>query len=62
MALNLKHSNATMRKLTRFSIFTISCLVFAGCSSTKNLKPGQVLYTGAEVKINPDSSGRIDDE
>ncbi len=51
-----------MRKLTRFGIFTISCLVFAGCSSTKNLKPGQVLYTGAEVKINPDSSGRIDDE
>lgn len=51
-----------MKKLIRFSIFTISCLVFAGCSSTKNLKPGQILYTGAEVKINPDSSAKIDDQ
>lgn len=51
-----------MRKLTRPILFILACLVYAGCSSTKSLKPGQALYTGAEVKINPDSSGRIEDE
>ncbi|RZL50279.1 MAG: hypothetical protein EOO93_23680, partial [Pedobacter sp.] len=51
-----------MRKLTRPLLFILACLVYAGCSSTKSLKPGQALYTGAEVKINPDSSGKIDDE
>jgi outer membrane protein assembly factor BamA len=50
-----------MTKLTRFSIFIIF-IISAGCSSTKNLKPGQILYTGADVKINPDTAGRIDDE
>ncbi|MFC4212875.1 BamA/TamA family outer membrane protein [Pedobacter lithocola] len=40
----------------------MACLVWAGCSSTKSLKPGQVLYTGAEVIINPDSSKKIDDQ
>jgi outer membrane protein assembly factor BamA len=38
------------------------CLVVAGCSSTRGLKPGQILYTGASVKINPDTSSKIDDE
>jgi len=51
-----------MRKLTRPILFVLACLVYAGCSSTKSLKPGQVLYTGADVIINPDSSGKIDDE
>lgn len=51
-----------MRKLTRPFLFLLACLVWAACSSTKSLKPGQILYTGAEVKINPDSSGKIDDE
>ncbi|RDC56061.1 hypothetical protein DU508_10550 [Pedobacter chinensis] len=51
-----------MRQLTRPFLFLLACLVYAGCSSTKSLKPGQILYTGAEVKINPDSSGRIDDQ
>ncbi|MDN3587216.1 BamA/TamA family outer membrane protein [Pedobacter aquatilis] len=51
-----------MRKLTRPILFILACLVYAGCSSTKSLKPGQALYTGAEVKINPDSAGRIEDE
>ncbi|TDQ08764.1 translocation and assembly module lipoprotein TamL [Pedobacter metabolipauper] len=37
-------------------------LFLAACSTTKRLKPGQILYTGAEVKINPDSSARIDDQ
>ncbi|UKT64336.1 BamA/TamA family outer membrane protein [Pedobacter mucosus] len=51
-----------MRKLTRPLLFLLACLVYAGCSSTKSLKPGQILYTGAEVKINPDTSAKIDDE
>jgi len=51
-----------MKQLIRPSLFILACLVWAACSSTKSLKPGQALYTGAEVKINPDSSGRIDDE
>lgn len=51
-----------MKQLTRPSLFILACLVWAGCSSTKSLKPGQILYTGAEVKINPDSSARIDDQ
>ncbi|PWS26657.1 hypothetical protein DHW03_15875 [Pedobacter yonginense] len=51
-----------MRQLTRPFLFLLACLVWASCSSTKSLKPGQILYTGAEVKINPDSSGKIDDE
>lgn len=51
-----------MRELTRPLLFLLACLVWAACSSTKSLKPGQILYTGAEVKINPDSSGKIDNE
>lgn len=51
-----------MKKLTRPILFLLACLVYAGCSSTKSLKPGQILYTGAEVKINPDSTGKIEDE
>lgn len=51
-----------MKQLTRPLLFLMACLVWASCSSTKSLKPGQILYTGAEVKINPDSSGKIDDE
>ena len=51
-----------MKKLIRPILFVLACLVYAGCSSTKSLKPGQILYTGAEVKINPDTSGKIDDE
>ncbi|WP_412466029.1 BamA/TamA family outer membrane protein [Pedobacter sp. KLB.chiD] len=51
-----------MRQLIRPILFVLACLVWAACSSTKSLKPGQHLYTGAEVKINPDSSGKIDDE
>jgi len=51
-----------MRKLTRPLLFLLACLVWAACSSTKSLKPGQFLYTGVDVKINPDSSGKIDNE
>lgn len=48
-----------MKKLINLSLFIFTCFVWAACSNTKYLKPGQILYTGAEVKINPDSSARI---
>lgn len=51
-----------MRNQTRLFVLISFCLIVAGCSSTKNLKPGQILYTGADVRINPDTSGKIDDE
>ncbi len=40
----------------------IPCLIWASCSNTRYLKPGQYLYTGAEVKINPDSSVKIENQ
>ncbi|PST84553.1 hypothetical protein C7T94_07140 [Pedobacter yulinensis] len=36
--------------------------LLTACSNIKYLKPGQNLYTGAEIRINPDSSGRVKDE
>jgi len=51
-----------MRKLTKSFTFLLACLVIASCSTTRRLKPGQYLYTGAEVKINPDSAAKIDDQ
>ncbi len=51
-----------MRIPTRLLLFIFFCMVLAGCSSTRGLKPGQILYTGADIKINPDTSSKIDDE
>ncbi len=51
-----------MKQLTRSGLFILACLTWAGCSTTKSLKPGQYLYTGADIKINPDSSTRIDNQ
>ena len=51
-----------MKKLTSAIIFLFVCLIFANCSSTRKLKPGQYLYTGADIKINPDSAKRIADQ
>jgi outer membrane protein assembly factor BamA len=51
-----------MKNQNNFLAFIFLCLVVAGCSSTRGLKPGQILYTGADVKINPDTSAKIDDE
>lgn len=51
-----------MKHLTRSCFLIFACLTWASCSSTKNLKPGQYLYTGADIRINPDSSARIDDQ
>jgi len=51
-----------MKKLTRPFLFILACLVWTGCSTTKSLKPGQILYTGAEININPDSSVKIENQ
>jgi hypothetical protein len=51
-----------MRQLIRPSVLILSCLILAACSSTRSLKPGQVLYTGADIVINPDSSVKIDNQ
>lgn len=51
-----------MKQPIKLSLFIIACLVWAACSNTKYLKPGQKLYTGAEVLINPDSSAKIDNQ
>lgn len=51
-----------MKRRIRPIVVMVSCLVLAACSNTRYLKPGQSLYTGAEVKINPDSLGKIDNE
>jgi outer membrane protein assembly factor BamA len=48
-----------MKQQIKLFLTVFSCFVIAACSNTKYLKPGQILYTGAEVKINPDSSRRI---
>lgn len=51
-----------MKTQIKLLSFLFLCVIAAGCSSTRGLKPGQVLYTGAEVKINPDTSAKIEDE
>ncbi|RZK54568.1 MAG: hypothetical protein EOO91_15695, partial [Pedobacter sp.] len=51
-----------MKQLIKPIVFLLACLVVASCSTTRRLKPGQYLYTGAEININPDSSKRIDDQ
>jgi len=51
-----------MRSAIKPFIFILTCVFLSACSNTRYLKPGQNLYTGAEVKINPDSSGKIDDQ
>lgn len=51
-----------MKQLIKPIAFLLACLVVASCSTTSRLKPGQHLYTGASVTINPDSAARIDDQ
>jgi outer membrane protein assembly factor BamA len=51
-----------MKQQIKIVLIILSCFVIAACSNTKYLKPGQILYTGAEIKINPDSSKRISDQ
>jgi outer membrane protein insertion porin family len=51
-----------MRQRIKTSLFILGCLIFSACSNTRHLKPGQNLYVGAEININPDSSVRIDNQ
>lgn len=37
-------------------------VIISGCSNIKYLKPGQNLYVGSEIKINADSSKKIDNQ
>ncbi|WP_129716358.1 BamA/TamA family outer membrane protein [Pedobacter sp. SYP-B3415] len=50
-----------IRKTNPLCLLLVAGLL-AACSNIKYLKPGQNLYTGAEIVINPDSSGRVKDE
>ncbi|MES2445990.1 MAG: BamA/TamA family outer membrane protein [Bacteroidota bacterium] len=51
-----------MRQLIKPTFILLAFVVLASCSTTRKLKPGQYLYTGADVIINPDSSKKIDNE
>jgi outer membrane protein assembly factor BamA len=59
-----KEEKTKKRTMQRIKILSLlfACLVVASCSTTRKLKPGQVLYVGARVKINPDSAGSIANE
>lgn len=50
-----------IRKLNILFLST-SVLLLAACSNTKYLTPGQILYTGADVKVNPDSAKKVTGE
>ncbi len=51
-----------MKQLIKPILFLLACWILVSCSTTRRLKPGQYLYTGAKVIINPDSSTKIDDQ
>lgn len=51
-----------MKQLIKSSLLILIGMIWAACSTTKSLKPGQYLYTGAKIDINPDSSTRIDNQ
>jgi len=51
-----------MRRPTSLFLWATALLFLTACSNTRYLKPGQILYTGADIRINPDSSGKIDNQ
>ena len=51
-----------MTKKLNIFVFIAAAFLLGACSGTKHLQPGQVLYTGAEVKINPDSAKKVKNE
>ncbi len=51
-----------MKQQIRPIFFLMACFIWAGCSVTKRVPPGQYLYTGADIKVNPDSAKRITDQ
>ena len=50
-----------IKKLNILLFITVAMLLGA-CSNLKYLQPGQALYTGADVKINPDSAKKTSGE
>ncbi|MCH5683674.1 hypothetical protein LWM68_04970 [Niabella sp. W65] len=48
-----------MRTFYNILILAAIILTAASCTGLKALKEGQVLYTGATVKINPDSAKKF---
>lgn len=51
-----------MKQLIKLYLLVLIALTLASCSTTRRLKPGQNLYIGAAVKINPDSTVNIADQ
>lgn len=51
-----------MLKRWNILLLIITAVLLYSCSGTKYLKEGQVLYTGAEVKVNPDSARKVPGE
>jgi len=60
--MRIQNRNQRMRGIINTGLFILICLVWAACSSTKGLKPGEILYTGADIKINPDSAHKIESQ
>ncbi|MFT4093769.1 MAG: BamA/TamA family outer membrane protein [Niabella sp.] len=51
-----------MRSIWNIFLLVLITAAITSCSGTKHLKEGQILYTGAEVKINPDSAKKVPGE
>ncbi len=51
-----------MRTIYSISFLLAAAITISSCSGVKHLKEGQVLYTGAEVRINPDSAKKVPGE
>ncbi len=62
MTTSTKYYLTSNKLVIRLSFLCFFAFAFTGCSTTKSLKPGENLYVGATIKINPDSSGRVKDE
>ncbi|MFT3903709.1 MAG: BamA/TamA family outer membrane protein [Niabella sp.] len=45
-----------MTSIKNIIYFLAIMVLLYACSSTKHLKPGEILYTGAEVRLNPDTA------
>lgn len=55
-------TTGAMRTIYNILFLIITAVFISSCSGVKHLKEGQVLYTGAEVKINPDSAKKVPGE
>ena len=51
-----------MRTTRNILLFLITTWMISSCTGLKALKEGEVLYTGATVRINPDSAKKVPNE